>query len=37
MPNELTAVGALLNWNLRGFLLTLTRLGLALASSLCRE
>ncbi len=32
MPNELTAVGALLNWNLLGgFLLTLTRLGLALA------
>ena len=32
MPNELAAVGALLDWNiLGGFLLTLTRLGLAIA------
>ncbi len=31
MPNELAAVGALMDWNLLGgFLLTLTRLGLAL-------
>lgn len=32
MPNDLAAAGALLNWNLLGgFLLTLTRLGLALS------